>query len=112
MFPAQTISRLCHRVGDLAFVLLLAAMAADSNAAGHICTSADTIEFGNLPVGNSATASATVSNCGDAAWSFTNVYVDPATGPEFHVDTTGTTGLTLMPGATCGVSVLLRSRQS
>jgi len=106
MLPARTISRFCQRVGDLGFALLLAATAADATAAGQICTSADTIEFGNLAVGNRATASATVSNCGDAAWSFTSVYVDPATGPEFHVDTTCTIGLTLMPGATCGVSVV------
>jgi len=106
MLPARTISRFCQRVGDLGFALLLAATAADATAAGQICTSADTIEFGNLAVGNRATASATVSNCGDAAWSFTSVYVDPATGPEFHVDTTCTIGLTLMPGATRGVSVV------
>ena len=72
---------------------------------GRICTSDDTFMFGNRAVGSSTTANATVTNCGDAPWSFTNVSVHPATGPAFQVSTTCTTGLTLAPGETCTVSV-------
>ena len=77
----------------------------DAVAGGQICTSADTFIFGNRAVGSSSTANATVTNCGDAPWSFTDVSVDPATGPAFHVSTICATGLMLAPGGTCAVGV-------
>ena len=80
------------------------------HAAGRICTSADTLLFGNQPVGSSATQTAAVSNCGDAPWSFTGVSLDSATGPDYHVDTTCATGQTLAPGASCSVSVTFAPR--
>ena len=89
----------------MALLLLAAGAGNDAAAGGRICTSDDTFMFGNRAVGSSTTASATVTNCGDAPWSFTDVSVHPATGPAFHVSTTCTTGLTLAPGATCTVSV-------
>ncbi|MEP6942612.1 MAG: choice-of-anchor D domain-containing protein [Betaproteobacteria bacterium] len=102
---AQTIrGRFCH----LAVALLLLAAAGavtDAAASGRICIDNDTFMFGNRAVGSSTTAVATVSNCGDAAWSFTDVSVHPATGPAFHVNAMCATGLTLAPGATCTVSV-------
>jgi Abnormal spindle-like microcephaly-assoc'd, ASPM-SPD-2-Hydin/Repeat of unknown function (DUF5648) len=86
-------------------LLLLAGAATDAVAAGRICTSNDTFVFGNRVVGSVATATATVSNCGDAPWSFTDASVHPATGPEFQVSATCITGLTLRPGDTCTVTV-------
>ena len=86
-------------------LLLFLAVAADVVAGGRICTSADTFMFGNRTLGSSTTATATVTNCGDAPWSFTEVSVHPTTGPAFQVITTCTTGLTLAPGAACTVSV-------
>ncbi len=106
MAPAELLHRFCRRVGELGFALLLGIMVPDATAAGQICASAYTIQFGNRSVGSSTSANATVTNCGDAAWMFSNVYLDPATGPEFQVNTTCRTGLTLMPGATCSVNVV------
>jgi hypothetical protein len=88
---------------------LLFALAAgfilDAHAAGRICTSADTLLFGNQLAGTRATQMATVSNCGDSAWTFSGVSLHPATGPAWRVDTTCTTGQMLAPGAACTVSV-------
>ena len=102
---AENIHRRSHYV-SLALLLLALAAVTNAAAAGRICTSADTFMFGNRMIGSSTTATATVTNCGDAPWSFTDVSVHPATGPAFRVSTTCTTGSTLAPGATCTVSVL------
>jgi hypothetical protein len=91
---------------SFAWVLLAGGAFTDAAAAGRICTSDDTLTFGDRPVGSTTTANATVTNCGDVSWSFTDVSVHPATGPAFQVSTTCTTGLALAPGATCTVSVL------
>ena len=92
-----------------ALILLLIAtgLAATScaNAQG-ICISADVLVFGNRTVGTNTTMGATVTNCGNAAWSFTEVSVDPATGPAFHPSTTCSTGLSLPAGGQCKISVL------
>jgi Abnormal spindle-like microcephaly-assoc'd, ASPM-SPD-2-Hydin len=86
-------------------VLLAGGAFTDAAAGGRICASDDTFTFGDRAVGSITTANATVTNCGDAPWSFTNVSVHSATGPAFQVSTTCTTGLTLAPGETCTVSV-------
>jgi len=57
--------------------------------------------FGDTMVGASPSMTATVSNCGDQAWQFTDVSLDPATSGEYHVNTSCATGLTLNPGASC-----------
>jgi HYDIN/CFA65/VesB family protein len=88
-----------------ALAMIVIATATEAGAAGQICQSADTFVFGNRAVGSTTTAVATVSNCGDAPWSFADVSVHPATGPAFHVSTTCKSGSTLAPGATCTVSV-------
>jgi hypothetical protein len=105
MFPiADRIRyRFCHL--GLALVLVAGVAATDAAASGQICTTADTFMFGNRAVGSTTTANATVSNCGDAPWSFTDVSVHPATGPGSDVSATCATGLTLAPGGTCTVSV-------
>src|SRR6266404_1791979 len=109
MFPTPKIIlrpfRCLSSVVSLALLLVAGSAVTEAMAGGRICTSADTFMFGNRSVGSSATATATVTNCGDAPWSFTDVSVHPATGPAFQVSTTCTTGLTLAPGATCTVSV-------
>jgi hypothetical protein len=101
MFQVMTFVPLARA---LAFALA-AAFVLDAHAAGRICTSADTLLFGNQFVGTSTTQVVTVTNCGDSAWSFTGVSLHPATGPAWHVDTTCSTGETLAPGAACTVSV-------
>jgi hypothetical protein len=90
---------------SFALALLTAGAAGHAVADGRICISDETFEFGNRPVGSTTSANATVSNCGDAPWSFTGVSVDPATGPEFQVSTNCTTGSTLAPGDTCAASI-------
>lgn len=79
---------------------------APAHAEGRLCISSDVLTFGNRTVGTNTTMAATVSNCGDAAWSFTDVSVDPATGAAFHVSATCTAGLRLAPGDRCTVSIL------
>jgi hypothetical protein len=101
---AETIRARSWRLG-LALVLAGVGAITDAAASGRICTSADTFMFGNRAVGTTTQANATVSNCGDAPWSFTDVSVHPATGPAFQVSTTCKSGLTLAPGGTCTVSV-------
>jgi hypothetical protein len=85
------------------FVLTL--FAASALASSRICTSADTLLFGQQQVGTTATQTAVVSNCGDAPFSFTDVSVHPATAPAFHIDTTCATGQMLAPNDSCSVSV-------
>src|SRR5207302_7293165 len=92
-------------VVSLALLLVAGSAVTEAVAGGRICTSADTFMFGNRSVGSSATATATVTNCGDQAWSFTDVSVHPATGPAFHVSTSCASGGTLAPGASCSASV-------
>ena len=76
-----------------------------AGAQGRFCATDDTFLFGNRPVGSSTSATATISNCGDQPWSFTEVSIDPATGAAYHVSRTCATGLTLAPGASCSVTI-------
>jgi hypothetical protein len=66
----------------LAVIALLPTLAA---AQSRICTDRDTIVFGDRPVGSTSSTRVTVSNCGSAPFSFTDVSVHSATGPAFHV---------------------------
>jgi len=52
----------------------------------------------------------TITNCGNTAWSFTDVSIDPATSAGWHVATGCTAGLTLVPGAGCDASVTFAPR--
>jgi uncharacterized protein DUF5648 len=61
-------------------------------------------------VGSSATDNVTISNCGNASFSFTDVSVDPATGAGWQVSTGCTAGLVLAPGAACQLSVTFAPR--
>jgi len=88
------------------FVVLAALFASClAHAAGRICTSADTLWFGQQQVGTTASSTVTVSNCGDGVFGFTDVSVHPATNAAFHVDAACRTGLSLAPGATCTLDV-------
>jgi hypothetical protein len=80
-------------------------LASVAGAQGTFCIDDDTLLFGNRSVGSSMSATATVSNCGNQPWSFTDVSIDPATGPAWHVSTSCATGLVLSPGASCSVAV-------
>jgi hypothetical protein len=79
-------------------------MAAAANAAGRLCTSADTLWFGQQYVGTRAASTVTVQKCGDAAFAFTDVGIRPATNAAFHVDTACRTGPSLALGATCAIA--------
>jgi hypothetical protein len=101
---------LTRRVPALALAAACLAAPTVAFAGGRICTGADTFLFGNRAVGSSTTQSATVSNCGDDAWEFTDVSVHPATGPGYVVDTTCATGRMLAPGERCAVNVTFAPR--
>lgn len=87
----------------IAFACLVFASAAAAQS--RYCLSNDRLLFGNQLVGSVSSASVTVSNCGSQPWSFTNVSIDPATGPAWQVNTDCATELTLAPGAQCSVTV-------
>jgi hypothetical protein len=84
---------------------LLVLMAGTASASGRICISRDVLLFGEQAVGTSVTQSATVSNCGDAPFAFTDVSVHPATAASYSVATTCATGQSLQAGASCAVQV-------
>ena len=81
------------------------AIAPAARAAGAFCTTTSTMSFGDRTVGTNTSMTATVSNCGDQPWQFTDVSVDPVTSGEFHVNATCATGMTLAPGASCKAMV-------
>ena len=103
-------NRVCTNGRGALVALLLSALslgaASHAHAAGRFCISADTLLFGNRTVGTNTNMSATVTNCGDAAWSFTDVSVDPVTGAGFHLSTTCSSGLSLAPGSKFTIDVL------
>jgi hypothetical protein len=99
-------SRHAARRALCVLALVLAALAATgAQAAARICISADTLFFGEQAVGSSSTATARVSNCGDASFGFTDVGVHAATAPSFHVTTSCATGASLGVGDSCSVTV-------
>jgi hypothetical protein len=85
--------------------LSLVLLAGTASAAGRICISRDVLLFGEQAVGTSVTQSASVSNCGDVPFTFTDVSVHSATAAGYTVATTCSTGQTLQPGASCDVHV-------
>jgi hypothetical protein len=95
-----------HVVLFVGFLLL----ASSADAQGRFCASQEALLFGNQSVGSSSAANITVSNCGNAPWTFTDVAVDPATGEGWNVASGCATGLTLAPGAACNVSVIFTPR--
>ncbi|HKE40249.1 MAG TPA: choice-of-anchor D domain-containing protein [Casimicrobiaceae bacterium] len=90
-----------------ALLLLLLGMVLPSpaSAQARICIDPDVFNFGNIQIGNSTSANWSVSNCGTASWSFTDVSVHPATGPAFSVSSSCSTGMVLAPGDRCNVAV-------
>lgn len=95
---------LCERVsGVLALVLFL--LSTSASAAGRICLSRDVLLFGEQAVGTSVTQSTQVTNCGDAAFSFTDVARHPATASAYATASTCSIGASLVPGASCAVDV-------
>ncbi len=88
--------------------MLLAACGAA--AQGRLCASQQTLIFGNEFIGSSTTANVTISNCGSAPWSFSEVSTDPATGLGWHISSGCTGGLALAPGAACLLNVTFAPR--
>ncbi|HET8877607.1 MAG TPA: choice-of-anchor D domain-containing protein, partial [Casimicrobiaceae bacterium] len=74
-------------------------------AVSRICMSADSLSFGQRPVGSSESATVVVSNCGDAPFAFTDVSRHTATNVAYRTQTSCSTGMTLAPGAQCAASV-------
>jgi len=87
----------------IATLLLLAMMPA--HAASRICTSADTLTFGQRDVDTSTHAAVTVANCGDAAFAFTDVSLHAATNSAYRIDAQCATGMTLAPADACTIDV-------
>src|SRR5262249_57835890 len=85
-------------------------LASSAAAQARFGASQEALLFGNRAVGSSSAANVTVTNCGNAPWTFTDVSVDPATGAGWNVFSGCTTGLTLVPGAACSVSVTFAPR--
>jgi len=86
-------------------VAVLGLLSGHALADARMCTSADTLLFGNREVGTSTVQHATITNCGDAPFSFTGVFPHASNGPDWHVATTCATGQTLAAGASCGIDV-------
>jgi hypothetical protein len=86
-------------------VVLLLFVSSSALAAGRICISRDTLLFGNQATATAVTQSSLVSNCGDAALSFTDVSVHPATAAAYRVASSCTTGRSLAPSESCSVDV-------
>src|SRR3569623_2094713 len=79
--------------------------AASAYGASRICMSADTLSFGQQPVGSSVSSTVVVANCGDAAFEFTDVSRHPATNAAYRTQTSCSTGMGLAPGAQCTATV-------
>jgi len=96
-----------HVACSLRVVLFIVAVLSTgfAHAAGRICTSADTLMFGQQSVGSSTHAHIVVSNCGDRAWGFTDVGVHAATSAAYRVESACATGMTLAPNDTCAIDV-------
>ncbi|HET9045534.1 MAG TPA: choice-of-anchor D domain-containing protein [Casimicrobiaceae bacterium] len=101
----QTRHKLCRSARAFAIAIFASAVMADAHAAARICTSADTLLFGNREVGSSTSAVSQVSNCGDAPFTLVDVSTHDATSPEFGVVTTCATGVTLTPGQSCVATI-------
>ncbi|MEO8848187.1 MAG: choice-of-anchor D domain-containing protein [Casimicrobiaceae bacterium] len=98
-----------YSLARLVAVVVLAASsphAPPAHAAARFCTSTSVFSFGDVAVGSSASATATVGNCGDQPYTFSDVSVHPQTGPAFSVTTDCATGMTLAPASTCAVNVM------
>ncbi|MEP6679635.1 MAG: choice-of-anchor D domain-containing protein [Betaproteobacteria bacterium] len=93
------------RLAKLAAAAVFGLAGTLAHASPRICISADTLSFGQRVVGSTTTATASISNCGDQRFSFSDVSVHVATSAAFHVTTTCATGATLEPGASCSAAV-------
>ena len=97
--------RIDRSIVALVLFVTLALIASTSHGAGRICTSADTLVFGQRLVGTSTGATVVVSNCGTETWSFIDVSINTATNPAYRVESTCVTGMALGPGASCAIDV-------
>ena len=80
-------------------------LAATAYGASRICMSADTLSFGQQPVGSSVSSTVVVANCGDAPFTFTDVSRHPATNAAYRTQTSCSTGMALAPGVQCAATV-------
>src|SRR5690349_3134373 len=80
-------------------------LAATAYGASRICMSADTLSFGQQPVGSSVSSTVVVANCGDAPFTFTDVSRHSATNAAYRTQTSCSTGMALAPGVQCAATV-------
>jgi len=85
--------------------VLLALFPVSAFAQSRFCIDRDTITFGDHPVGSSTSVTVTVSNCGSAPYSFTDVSVHPSTGSGYKVNAACATGMVLQPSQSCTANV-------
>ena len=96
---------LSRRASARLAAVVLSALSSTAFADSRICMSADTLSFGQQPVGSSTSATVSVSNCGDAPFSFTDVSRHDATNPAYRTQSSCSTGMTLAPGDACAATV-------
>jgi hypothetical protein len=102
--PFHAVMRVADRLAA-ACVVVVVVFSSSAAAASRMCTSADTLSFGQRAIGTSTSASVTVSNCGDAPFTFTDVSVHAATNPAYRIETSCATALTLAPLESCALAV-------
>jgi len=103
MSPLRAFARLVAVTRLVAVAVV--SLSSPTFAASRICMSADTLMFGQQPVGSSTAATVSVSNCGDAPFAFTDVSRHSATSAAYRMQTTCSTGMTLGPGDACEATV-------
>src|SRR4051794_10683426 len=102
----MTSSRLAPRRACASLVgFAIALLSPLAFAGARICTTADTLLFGNQAIGTISTQHASVSNCGDAPFTFTGVFPDASNGRAWQVSTGCATAQSLAPGMSCAIDV-------
>jgi hypothetical protein len=109
--PFHAVMRVADRLAA-ACVVVVVVFSSSAAAASRMCTSADTLSFGQRAIGTSTSASVTVSNCGDAPFTFTDVSVHAATNPAYRIETSCATALTLAPHESCALNVFFEPTET
>lgn len=103
--PLSAAMRRLRLLACLIGVFAACGLAATAYGASRICMSADTLSFGQQPVGSSVSSTVVVANCGDAPFTFTDVSRHSATNAAYRTQTSCSTGMALAPGVQCAATV-------
>lgn len=111
---ARPVSVAMRIAGFLAagFAAVVIVSSSPAAAASRMCTSADTLSFGQRAVGTSTSATVTVSDCGDQPFTFTDVSVHAATNRAYRIETSCATALTLAPQESCALTVFFEPTEA